>query len=63
MLFFSRLFHPVVRFLSISTEFVLGIMGVKATEEIPVTEEEIQLLIDQGTQAGVFEEAEQDAVQ
>ena len=28
-----------------------------------MTEEEIQLLIDQGTQAGVFEEAEQDMVQ
>jgi putative hemolysin len=28
-----------------------------------VTEEEIQLLIDQGTQAGVFEEAEQDMVE
>ncbi|MGE5462623.1 MAG: hemolysin family protein [Syntrophothermus sp.] len=63
MLFFSRLFHPIVRFLSISTEGVLRMMGVKATEEPPVTEEEIQLLIDQGTQAGVFEEAEQDMVQ
>jgi putative hemolysin len=63
MLFFSRLFHPFVRFLSFSTETVLRLMGVKATTEPPVTEEEIQLLIDQGTQAGVFEEAEQDMVQ
>ncbi len=63
MLFFSRIFHPIVRFLSISTEFVLRLMGVKVTEEPPVTEEEIQLLIDQGTQAGVFEESEQDMVQ
>jgi putative hemolysin len=63
MLFFSRLFHPFVRFLSFSTEAVLRLMGVKATAEPPVTEEEIQLLIDQGTQAGVFEEAEQDMVQ
>ena len=63
MLFFSRLFHPIVRFLSFSTESVLRLMGVKATDEPPVTEEEIQLLIDQGTQAGVFEEAEQDMVE
>lgn len=63
MLFFSRLFHPIVRFLSFSTESVLRLMGVKVTAELPVTEEEIQLLIDQGTQAGVFEEAEQDMVQ
>ena len=63
MLFFTRLFSPLVRFLSFSTESVLRIMGVKATNDPPVTEEEIQLLIDQGTQAGVFEEAEQDMVQ
>ncbi len=63
MLFFTRLFSPMVKFLSFSTESVLRIMGVKVTEELPVTEEEIQLLIDQGTQAGVFEEAEQDMVE
>lgn len=63
MMFFSRLFHPFVRFLSFSTESVLRMMGVKVSNEPPVTEEEIQLLIDQGTQAGVFEEAEQDMVE
>ena len=63
MLFFTRLFSPMVKFLSFSTESILRLLGVKVTEEIPVTEEEIQLLIDQGTQAGVFEEAEQDMVQ
>ena len=63
MIFFTRIFSPMVKFLSFSTESVLRLMGVKITEEPPVTEEEIQLLIDQGTQAGVFEEAEQDMVQ
>jgi putative hemolysin len=63
MLFFTRLFSPLVTFLSFSTETVLRLMGVKASTDPPVTEEEIQLLIDQGTQAGVFEEAEQDMVQ
>jgi len=63
MVFFSRLFSPLVRFLSFSTEAVLRILGVKASEAPPVTEEEIQLLMDQGTQAGVFEEAEQDMVE
>ena len=38
-------------------------MGVKASEEPPFTEEELHLLIDQGTQAGVFEESEQDMVE
>jgi putative hemolysin len=63
MMFFSKVFSPFVRLLSFSTETVLRLMGVKPSEEPPVTEEEIQLLIDQGTQAGVFEESEQDMVE
>src|SRR6266508_234518 len=63
MMVFTRLFSPFVKFLSFSTESMLRIMGVKVSQEPPVTEEEIQLLIDQGTQAGVFEEAEQDMVE
>ena len=63
MLFFSKVFSPIVRLLSFSTEAILKLMGVKVSTEPPVTEEEIQLLIDQGTQAGVFEESEQDMVE
>jgi len=63
MFFLTRVLSPIVRFLSFSTESVLRVLGVKVSEEPPVTEEEIQLLIDQGTQAGVFEEAEQDMVE
>ncbi|HSG42461.1 MAG TPA: hemolysin family protein [Anaerolineales bacterium] len=63
MMFLTRVFAPLVRFLSFSTESVLRIFGVKVSEEPPVTEEEIQLLIDEGTAAGVFEEAEHDMVE
>jgi putative hemolysin len=63
MLFFSRIFSPIVKFLSFSTEFVLRALGVKASDEPPVTEDEIQLLMDQGIQAGVFEAAEHDMVE
>ena len=63
MVFFSRIFSPIVRLLSFSTEAILKLMGVKVSDEPPVTEEEIQLLMDQGTQAGVFEESEQDMVE
>ena len=63
MLFFSKIFSPFVKLLSVSTEFILRVLGVKVSEEPPVTEEEIQLLIDQGTEAGVFEEAEHDMVE
>ena len=63
MSFFSVVFSPIVKLLSFSTEAILKLMGVKASEEQPFTEEELHLLIDQGTQAGVFEESEQDMVE
>jgi putative hemolysin len=62
MLLFSKLLAPVVRFLSFSTNMVLRLIGIHATNDPPVTEEEIHVLLDQGTQAGIFEEAEQDMV-
>jgi len=62
MLLLSRILSPVVRFLSFSTDMVLRLIGIRASTEPPVTEEEIHVLLDQGTQAGVFDEAEQDMV-
>jgi putative hemolysin len=63
MIFVSKIFAPFVWLLGRITDFVLKILGVQPGNEPPVTEEEIQLLIDQGTQAGVFEEAEHDMVE
>jgi putative hemolysin len=63
MMTVSKLFKPLVWFLGRTTDLVLRMMGVRPGNEPPVTEEEIQLLIDQGTQAGVFEEAEHDMVE
>ncbi|HMV28377.1 MAG TPA: hemolysin family protein [Anaerolineales bacterium] len=63
MLFISRVFSPLIKLMSNATNFVLRIFGVNPSVEPPITEEELQLLIDQGTQAGVFEEAEQDMVE
>jgi len=62
MLLFSKLLSPVVRFLSFSTNVTLRLIGIRPSNEPPVTEEEIHVLLDQGTQAGIFEEAEQDMV-
>jgi magnesium and cobalt exporter, CNNM family len=62
MLVLSKILSPVVRFLSFSTEMVLRLIGIRSSNEPPVTEEEIHVLLDQGTQAGIFEEAEQDMV-
>lgn len=63
MVFISRVFSPLVKLMSGATELVLAMFGIKHTEDPPITEEELQVLIDQGTQAGVFEEAEQDMVE
>ena len=63
MLFLSRLFKPLVWLLGKLTELGLKLMGIEPRNEPPVTEEEIQLLIDQGTEAGVIEVAEQDMVE
>jgi putative hemolysin len=63
MFFISRVFSPIIRVLSGATNLVLKLMGIKPSVESPITEEELQVLIAQGTQAGVFEEAEQDMVE
>lgn len=59
----SRLATPIVRLLSLSTEAVLRILGIKAETESSVTEEEIRVLVEQGAQAGMIEEVERDMVE
>ncbi len=63
MLFLSNVFSPFIKLMSGATNFVLRLFGVNASSEPPITEEELQMLISQGTQAGVFQEAEQDMVE
>ncbi|MBP2657906.1 MAG: corC 1 [Firmicutes bacterium] len=48
--------------LSVSTEFVIKIIGIKEPAESGVTEYEIKLMIAEGTAIGTFEEAEKDIV-
>lgn len=59
----SRLAAPIVRFLSASTDWVVRITQVRTSQDPPITEEEINILIDQGRMAGVFEEVEQELVE
>src|SRR5690606_27265657 len=63
VLFISKVFSPFIKLMSGATDFVLRLIGVNPSEEPPITEEELQMLMMQGTQAGVFEEAEQDMVE
>ena len=63
MRFLSSLGKPLVYLLSASTDALLGLMGIQDTEESQVTEEEIKVMIAQGAESGMFEEAEQDMVE
>jgi putative hemolysin len=60
---FTKISSPMVHLLSISTDAVCRIFGRQQPNEPPVTEEEIKTLVQQGTDAGVFEESEQDMVE
>ena len=55
----SRVTYPVVRVLSGITDGILALFGARETKGPEVTEEEINILMEQGTEAGVFEQHEQ----
>jgi putative hemolysin len=61
LLLFSRICAPMVRLLSFSTDLVCRLFG-KQQEEPSVTEEEIKTLVQQGTEAGIFEEEAEELV-
>ena len=52
--------RPLVWVLDKSTTALLGLLGVKPSTEPTVTEEEVRVLIEQGTQSGVFEPIEEE---
>ncbi|HET9533453.1 MAG TPA: hemolysin family protein, partial [Blastocatellia bacterium] len=58
----SVIASPAVRLLSFSTDLVLKVFGVKPSTEPPITEDEVKMLIEMGTEAGVFEKAEHEMV-
>lgn len=59
----ANIASPVVHLLSTSTDMVMRMLGIRPSDEPMVTEEEIKVLLQQGTEAGTFEEAEQDMVE
>lgn len=58
MKFLSWITTPIVYFLSISTKVLLKVLMIKAKDETPVTEEELKILIEKGTQFGTLEHNE-----
>ncbi|MRR30173.1 HlyC/CorC family transporter [bacterium] len=59
----SKVTTPIVAVLSGSTNLVLRVLGIRPSDEPPVTEEDLRSMLDQGTESGIFEESEQDMVE
>jgi putative hemolysin len=59
----ARLAAPVVWLLTTSTHAVVRLLGIPASTEAPISEEEIRLLVQQATHHGVLAVAEQEMVE
>ncbi len=59
----SSISKPLVDVLSMSTDWILRIFGVKAVVEMPITEDEVKMLIREGARVGIFNLAERDIVE
>ncbi len=62
MMILARITHPLVVILSSSCSGILRLLGAKRKDEPPVTDDEIKVLMEQGAEAGVFPESEQEIV-
>lgn len=55
----ARIARPLVWFFSASSNLLLRILGADKREQLSVTNEKINLLMEQGAEAGIFHESEQ----
>lgn len=59
----SKLFAPLVWLLTVSTNGILRLLGMKAEdEEEQVSEEEIQMILEKGSASGVFDEENKEII-
>lgn len=58
MNYLARIVSPLVWLLSSSCTLLIRLLGVRHREEPPITEEEIKVLMEEGAEAGVFQENE-----
>jgi putative hemolysin len=63
MTMLSRIAAPIVHFLGVSSELILRLLGVRHADDPPITEEEIEILLQEGAAAGVFAPAEHEMVE
>ncbi|MCX6243547.1 MAG: hemolysin family protein [Bacteroidetes bacterium] len=63
MFLLSKILTPFVWLLSVTTDFIVKIFGIKRKTDSQVTEEEIRALLEEGTEVGEIQEIEQDIVE
>lgn len=62
--FLSKLFAPIVSFLTFSNNIVLRLMGINPDgNDEDVTEEEIRMMVDAGSETGAIDKDEQEFIQ
>jgi len=54
---------PVVKLLDASTNAIIWLLRIKPSQDPVITPEELKVLINQGTESGVFEEVEQEMLE
>jgi putative hemolysin len=63
LLALSRAVSPVICLLSATTDLFLKPFGLTRRRETPVTDEEVNILVEQGWKAGVFHQAEKEMIE
>lgn len=63
MSWLAKATYPIVLFLSTSTRLVVHLLRIRPSEEPAVTEAEIQMMIEQGTEIGVVDPIEEEIVE
>ncbi|MBK8900593.1 MAG: HlyC/CorC family transporter [Anaerolineaceae bacterium] len=63
MRFLARLTAPLVSLLSLSTRALLKVLPLRPSREPAVTAEEVQILMEQGRESGVFEPINEEMVE
>lgn len=62
--FISKLFAPIVWILTVSTNLILRLFGIDPNaDDEDVTEEEIRMMVDAGSDAGTIDEEEKEMIQ
>jgi putative hemolysin len=58
----GRIFHPVVAFLTWTTERIAGLFGAHVSNEVQISAEELRLIVERGGEQGILEAEEEQMI-